>query len=218
MKIWSYGNSQRSGSRNAWTRIKIVNGASRLRKFWNFFRCHLNYFQLGEIGDHGRNLVMSVWSRNKAMEWRHSGSPRPKIFRVQKSAGKFLVSIFWDQDGIILIDTFQRAKQPSRSITHLCWCNWRNFVGKTQREVHQGGLILARQCPGSPGNCNPEETGLPGLPVSWSPTLFSRSGPFGLPPVPWTEKTIERSIFFFRRWDHCCRGDLGGRTAFWIFF
>jgi len=28
------------------------------------------------------------------------------------------------------------------------------------RVGHQGGLVLARQCPGSPGTCNPEETGL----------------------------------------------------------
>ena len=41
-----------------------------------------------------------------------------------------------------------------------------HFDGKTPREVHQGGLVLARQCPGSPDTCNPEETGLPGLPVS----------------------------------------------------
>jgi len=38
------------------------------------------------------------------MEWRHSGSPRPKKIRVQKSAGKDLASIFWDKDGILLID------------------------------------------------------------------------------------------------------------------
>jgi len=38
------------------------------------------------------------------MEWWHNGSPRPGIFRVLKSAGKFLASIFWDQDGILLID------------------------------------------------------------------------------------------------------------------
>ena len=33
--------------------------------------------------------------------------------------------------------------------------------------------------------------------MSLSPTLFSRSGPLGLPPDPdpWTEKTIERSLF-----------------------
>ena len=41
------------------------------------------------------------------------------------------------------------------------------------REGHQGGLVLARQCPGSPGTCNPEETGLPGFPLSWSPNLFA---------------------------------------------
>ena len=38
------------------------------------------------------------------MEWRHSGSPRPKEFLVRKSAGKVLASIFLDQDGILLID------------------------------------------------------------------------------------------------------------------
>jgi hypothetical protein len=27
-------------------------------------------------------------------------------------------------------------------------------------------LVLARQCPSSLGTCNPEETGLPGLPLS----------------------------------------------------
>jgi len=63
-----------------------------------------------------------------------------------------------------------------------------HFEGKTPREVHQGGLVLARQCPGSPGTCNPEETGLPGLSISSSPILFSGSGPVRLPPVPWTEK------------------------------
>ena len=37
------------------------------------------------------------------MEWRHSGSLRPQKYRVQISAGKVLASIFWDQDGILLI-------------------------------------------------------------------------------------------------------------------
>jgi len=40
------------------------------------------------------------------------------------------------------------------------------FEGKMPREVHQGGLVLARQCPFSPGTCNLEETDLPGLSVS----------------------------------------------------
>ena len=59
------------------------------------------------------------------------------------------------------------------------------------------GLVLARQCPGSPGTCNPEDTGLPRLPVSWSPTLFCGSGPVVLPPVPWTRKKNNWKVAIF---------------------
>jgi hypothetical protein len=41
-------------------------------------------------------------TKQESMEWRHKGSPRPKIYGVQKSAGKFLASIFWDQDSILI--------------------------------------------------------------------------------------------------------------------
>jgi len=66
-----------------------------------------------------------------------------------------------------------------------------HFEGKTPREVHQRSLVLARQCSGSPGTSNPEETGLTVIPLSWSSTLFSGSGPVGLPPVLWTEKKLK---------------------------
>jgi hypothetical protein len=42
-------------------------------------------------------------TKQQSMEWRHSGSHNPKKFRVQKSAGKVLASILWDEDGILLI-------------------------------------------------------------------------------------------------------------------
>ena len=41
----------------------------------------------------------------------------------------------------------QRAKLWTRSITHLCWCNWRTFEGKTRRECHQGVLFLHDNAP-----------------------------------------------------------------------
>ena len=44
------------------------------------------------------------------MEWQHSGSPGPKKFRLKKSAGKVLASIFWDQDGILLIDYLPKGQ------------------------------------------------------------------------------------------------------------
>jgi len=34
----------------------------------------------------------------------------PQKFRVQKSAGKVLASIFWDQDGILLIDYLPKGQ------------------------------------------------------------------------------------------------------------
>jgi len=44
------------------------------------------------------------------MEWWHSGSPCHKKLRVQKSAGKFLVSILWDQNGILLFDYLPKGQ------------------------------------------------------------------------------------------------------------
>jgi len=61
------------------------------------------------------------------------------------------------------------SKGPNyqRGVLHISACAIEgHFEGKTPREGHQGGLVLARQCPGSPGICNSEETGLFWLPVS----------------------------------------------------
>jgi len=43
-------------------------------------------------------------TKQQSVEWRHSASPRLKKFRVQKSAGKVLALMFWNQDVILLID------------------------------------------------------------------------------------------------------------------
>jgi len=89
-----------------------------------------------------------------------------------------------------------------------------HFVRQMWLEVHHSGLVLVRKCPGSPGTCNPDQTGLPWLPLSSSPTLFFGSGPVGLPPVHWTGKYIENTQFFVGSVGHCCRGDLIRRTIF----
>ena len=66
-----------------------------------------------------------------------------------------------------------------------------HFEGNTPREVHQAGLVLARLCSISPATCNPEDTVLRRLPLSWWHNLFSESGPVGLPHVPWTDKQLK---------------------------
>jgi len=69
---------------------------------------------------------------------------------VQKSAGNFLVSIFWDQDGILLIDYLPKgqtinAEYYSFLVVHL--------KEKRCRKVSKGVLFLHDN---APGTCNPE--------------------------------------------------------------
>jgi len=44
------------------------------------------------------------WSRGKAAH------PAPKNFRTKKSTGRVLASIFWYQDGILLIDYLSKGQ------------------------------------------------------------------------------------------------------------
>ena len=72
------------------------------------------------------------------MEWGHSVSPRPKKFRIQKSAGKVLASIFWDQDGILLIDCLPKgqtinAEYYSSLLVQLKDCSRKNAAGRSPR-------------------------------------------------------------------------------------
>ena len=142
----------------------------------------------------------------------------PKNSECKNPLEKFLPQFFVIKTESSSFIIFQRAKLSMQSITHLCWCNWRTFWKKTLWNRSPRGSCSCTTSPSSPGTCNPEETGLPGLPVSSEPTLFSRLALSDLPPVSWTENTIERSPFFVQHGGYCCRGDLIGQTTFWVFF
>jgi len=62
-------------------------------------------------------------TKQQSMVWWHSGSPRPKKFRVQKSAGKVLASIFLDQDGILLIDYLPKVQTINAEYYSSLLCN-----------------------------------------------------------------------------------------------
>ena len=44
------------------------------------------------------------------MEQRHTTSPKPKKFKAQKSAEKIMATIFWNAQGVILINFLPRKK------------------------------------------------------------------------------------------------------------
>ena len=126
MKIWTSRSSPRSGSQNAWTRIKTVNGAIRLINIWNFFGA----IQMISCRD--------WWPWTKpgyiTMTWRQTNNqcsggiaayPAPK-FPSTKIRWKYL-AFFEIKTAFSLLIIFQRAILSTRSITHFCWCKWRTF-------------------------------------------------------------------------------------------
>jgi len=43
-------------------------------------------------------------SKQESMQWKHADSPTPVKFRTTPSAGKIMCTIFWDSQGVVLID------------------------------------------------------------------------------------------------------------------
>jgi len=43
-------------------------------------------------------------SKQQSMQWKHTSYPSPWNFKVHASAGKIMCTIFWDAEGILLID------------------------------------------------------------------------------------------------------------------
>jgi len=121
----------------------------------------------------------------------------PRFFGVKMASSSLII--------------FQRAKLSTRSITNLCWWNWRIFWSKNAAGSSLMGFCSCTKMSRLTGHLQPRRNWPTWLPKSWSPTLFSGSVPVGLPPVLWTEKKWKFAIFRPTRF-HCCRGDLVGRT------
>jgi hypothetical protein len=64
-------------------------------------------------------------TKQQSMEWRHSGSPRPKIpsLKIRWKISRRDFFFFWIRTNFSSLIIFQRAKLPKRSITHLYRCN-----------------------------------------------------------------------------------------------
>ena len=220
MKIWTGGSSPQSGSRNAWTHVKNVNGASRLSNFWNFFGTIQMILCRARLVTMDENWLCHYdpETNQHSMEWRHCSSPHPKKFRVQKSAGKFSPRFGGIKTASASLIIFQRAKLSRRSITHLCWCNWRSFWRKNTAGRSPRGSCSCTTLPRLTGHLQPRRN----WPTWASSVLIThpilRIWPCRTTAFPWTEKRIKSSPFFIRRRGQFCHRDLVGWTTFWIFF
>ena len=128
MKIWSCGSSPQSRSQNAWMHIKNVNGASRLRNFWNFFGA----IQMTSCCDWWpctKPGYITMTHRQSNNQWSGSiaAQPAPKNFDCKNLLEKFSPQFFGIKMASSSLIIFQRANLSTRSITYICWCKWRTF-------------------------------------------------------------------------------------------
>jgi hypothetical protein len=64
--------------------------------------------ELKSIEDFQHNMG-TLESKRHSMEWKHPGSPVKNKFKSQLSAGKVLLTIFWDSQGGILGHDLKRG-------------------------------------------------------------------------------------------------------------
>ena len=65
---------------------------------WNLFLKHI------VTGDETWIHHYDPESKQQSMQWKHATSPSPRKFKMQASAGKVMCTIFWDAEGVLLID------------------------------------------------------------------------------------------------------------------
>ena len=81
-------------------------------------RTNLNLFEEDSANFLQRFVTMDeTWvhhftpeAKQQSKQWKHPGSPLPKKAKTVPSAGKVMASVFWDADGILLIDYLQKGQ------------------------------------------------------------------------------------------------------------
>ena len=157
-------------------------------------------------------------TKQRLMEWRHSGSTHPKKFRVEKSAGKVLALIFWDQDGILLIDYLPKGQTINSEYYSSLLVQLTGILKEKRRgKVTKWVLFLHDNVPAHRALATQKKLAYLGfLCLITHPVLRI-----------WPRRTTTSSLDWKNNWKvaifrpgggHCCRGDLVRWTPFWIFF
>ena len=75
-------------------------------------------------------------NKTQSRQWVGPGSPRPKKFKTQPSAGKVMATVFWDTKGVILLDILPKKS----TITGAYYANLLDQLRNAIREKRRGKL------------------------------------------------------------------------------
>ena len=113
-------------------RIKDVNGVSRLSKVWNFFGA-IQMISSRDWWPWTKPGYTTTTRKQSNNEWSGgiAAHPAPKNSECKNPLENFLLRFFGMKMAFSSLIIFKRAKTSTRSITRLCWCNWRTFWRKS---------------------------------------------------------------------------------------
>ena len=69
-----------------------------------------NFIELDVTQDEKWSHHFDPESKMQSKQWKHPGSPSPKKFKRNHSAGKVMASIFWDSQGVIMIEYLEQDR------------------------------------------------------------------------------------------------------------
>ena len=89
-------------------------------------------------------------SKRQSMEWHHAQSPkRPRKFKQTASARKLMASVFWDRQGVLLVDFMSRNTTINADAYRATLRHLRKAIQNRRRGKLSRGIVLMHDnaCP-----------------------------------------------------------------------
>lgn len=92
-------------------------------------------------------------TKQQSKQWKHCGSPPPKKARVALSANKVMASVFWDSEGILLVDYLMKGHTVTGEYySNLLWQLRDNIKEKRHGKLTKGILFHQDNAPAHTSN------------------------------------------------------------------
>ena len=123
--------------------------------------------------------------------------PAPKKFRVQKSAGKDLASIFWNQDGVLFIDYLPKGQTINSEYYSSLLVQLKNILKEKRRGKFTKGFLFLHNAPAYQALATQKMAHL-GFQCLDHPPYSPDLAPLDYHPFPGRKNLLkDRHLFFF---------------------
>jgi histone-lysine N-methyltransferase SETMAR len=81
-------------------------------------------------------------SKRQSLQWKHPWSPSPRKFRVVASARKVMASVFWDSEGVIVVDYLEHGHTITGEYYSQLLIRLREAIKQKRRGKLSRGVIM----------------------------------------------------------------------------